>query len=122
MSKSPRQWRLDRGLTLFAAARLVGVAGRNPARTWQRWETGELEPPLNVVSTISEKSEGLVTLDSWRDVRSARFSAVCTPTLGETAGRESAASADPNPESLESPQPVHGLGDRIVVPVSDGPA
>lgn len=62
---SPAAWRKTRELTLEAAARLVGIRGKNPARTWQRWETGEREPPLRVVQAVAFMSEGAVTPASW---------------------------------------------------------
>jgi hypothetical protein len=51
-------WRVAAGLSLARAARVAGVAGKNPARTWHRWETGEREPPVSVIAAVEELSNG----------------------------------------------------------------
>lgn len=66
---SPKRWRQSKNLSLAAAARLVGVAGKNPASTWQRWENGANCPPLDVVEKIEVISDGVVTVRSWLSVR-----------------------------------------------------
>lgn len=68
---SPKQWRLDRGWSQAKAATSLGYGGKNPARVWHRWETGEGEPPLSVVVRIEIMSDGQVTAASWLAVRQA---------------------------------------------------
>src|SRR5258707_219663 len=51
---TPKRWRLANRLSMAATAATVGVRGKNPARTWQRWENGECTPPLQVVVNIEE--------------------------------------------------------------------
>ncbi len=62
---TPRQWRLNAKLSLCAAAGLVGVTGRNPARTWQRWERGDTNPPVKIVAKVEELSQGRVKAADW---------------------------------------------------------
>jgi len=62
---SPRQWRTATKLTLEEAAAAVGIRGKNPARTWQRWEVGDRAPPHLVVATVAKLSEGRVTIANW---------------------------------------------------------
>lgn len=119
MQITPRSWRIDQKLTLERAALLVGVRGKNPARTWQRWETGELEPPLDIVSAVSRVSGGTVNLESWRAVRQARLNAPSTPSPDSTAVHGDAASANPIPETVSPPPPDHVTGDREVAPAGD---
>lgn len=85
MQTSPRTWRVNANLSMAKAAKIGGVVGKNPARTWQRWETGELEPPLHVVSTIAIESGGAVTLQSWIDLRHSRFSAASASSFKDRA-------------------------------------
>jgi len=65
----PSQWRAQSKLTMAAAAELVGIRGKNPARTWQRWEAGEREPPVAVMLKIEGLSDRQVDLSSWVAVR-----------------------------------------------------
>ena len=63
---------------------MVGVkGGANPARTWNRWENGEREPPMAVVAEIERVSAGAVTAGSWAAVR-AQFLAAA-PVTSEAA-------------------------------------
>lgn len=68
---SPLVWRHGEKLSQEAAARRVGISGKNPARTWQRWESGQLEPPLAVVITVEQISAGAVTAQAWAVARRA---------------------------------------------------
>ncbi|WP_322884028.1 hypothetical protein U8C35_17355 [Sinorhizobium medicae] len=52
-------------------ASMLGIAGKNPSRTWQRYETGEREPPVSVIAKLEMISEGAVTSSSWMQVRQA---------------------------------------------------
>lgn len=69
----PKRWRLSRGLTLAKAAAFADYHKSNPARAWQRWETGEREPPLSVVHYILERTlgetEGAVFPIDWLEAR-----------------------------------------------------
>lgn len=62
---SPEEWRRECGLSQEALARLLGISGKNPARTWQRWEIGDREPPLTVVEKIEALSDGRVNTAAW---------------------------------------------------------
>ncbi|WP_420908396.1 helix-turn-helix domain-containing protein [Aureimonas altamirensis] len=62
---SPKQWRKTLKLTQADAARLAGVSGSNPSRTWQRWETGSRRPPFQVVALVQKLSGGSVCAASW---------------------------------------------------------
>lgn len=66
---SPRQWRQRQKLTLAAVAALVGVNGKNPARTWHRWERGEGRPSACVIAKIEAISKGVVSVKSWAAVQ-----------------------------------------------------
>lgn len=67
---TPLAWRLSIDISQAEAATRVGVKGRNPARTWQRWERGEATPPIHVVVAVEVLSFGQVTAASWMKVRS----------------------------------------------------
>lgn len=71
MTISPKEWRTGRGWSQAKAAAALGYGGRNPARVWHRWETGEGEPPLSVVVRVEILSDGQVTAASWFAVRQA---------------------------------------------------
>jgi transcriptional regulator with XRE-family HTH domain len=64
----PIDWRKQAGLSQESAAKLVGVSGKNPARTWQRWEIGEREPPVSVIAKIETLSDGNVSARDWLEV------------------------------------------------------
>ena len=65
----PADWRRQRGLTKAGAARLLGVTDKNPTARWKKWETGEREPPLRVISELERISNGAVSTASWIAVR-----------------------------------------------------
>lgn len=62
---SPRAWRTDASLSMTTVAEMLGLAGKNPARTYQRWEKGALTPPLWVIQKVEKFSGGRVTVASW---------------------------------------------------------
>lgn len=62
---SPEEWRAGRRLSQDALAKLLGIAGKNPARTWQRWESGIRQPPLSIIVKVEALSDGKVTAASW---------------------------------------------------------
>ncbi|TXM71468.1 helix-turn-helix transcriptional regulator [Methylobacterium sp. WL69] len=62
---TPRAWRLSNGLSQSEIARRLGITGKNPARTWQRWETGKARPPINVVVAVEQMSAQQVDARSW---------------------------------------------------------
>lgn len=66
---SPEEWRRGRKLSQEALAKLLGLSGKNPARTWQRWERGDRQPPLSIIAKVETLSDGKVTTRSWIDVR-----------------------------------------------------
>lgn len=67
----PAQWRALQKLSQDSVAKSLGIAGKNPARTWHRWESGERQPPLTIVLRIEAMSNGLVTTASWVAARNA---------------------------------------------------
>lgn len=70
----PKQWRNSRRLSQAKVAMSLGYGGKNPARVWHRWETGEGEPPVSVIVRIEIMSDGQVTAASWLAVRQAYLS------------------------------------------------
>ncbi|MDE4602484.1 hypothetical protein [Sinorhizobium meliloti] len=52
-------------------AMMLGIEGKNPSRTWQRYETGASEPPLSIVAKLELISDGAVSTSSWMHVRQA---------------------------------------------------
>ncbi|MCZ7494115.1 hypothetical protein O8B39_06370 [Agrobacterium rhizogenes] len=56
---------------MVGIAMMLGIGGKNPSRTWQRYETGATEPPLSVVAKLEIISEGAVTTSAWMHVRQA---------------------------------------------------
>jgi transcriptional regulator with XRE-family HTH domain len=67
----PKHWRLNGHLSMAAMAAAAGVRGKNPSRTWQRWETGERAPPLRVIVEIERISDGVINAGAWNTVRQA---------------------------------------------------
>jgi transcriptional regulator with XRE-family HTH domain len=76
---SPSQWRKDRRLSQRDAAILAGITGKNPARTWNRWELGERQPPMRVVAKIEDESDGRVSARAWADLREAFMTRLTSP-------------------------------------------
>ena len=52
-------------------AMMLGIEGKNPSRSWQRYETGATCPPITVVAKMEMISEGQVTSASWVAIRQA---------------------------------------------------
>ncbi|WP_061930186.1 helix-turn-helix transcriptional regulator [Aureimonas sp. AU22] len=69
---TPRQWRTAIKLTLEEAAAAVGISGKNPARTWQRWEVGERAPPATVVARVEKLSDSRVKASDWPSIVDGR--------------------------------------------------
>lgn len=65
---SPAAWRKQQNLSLARLARRLGIPGRNPARTLQRWENGERQPPLSIIAEYQRISGNKVTLKSWTSI------------------------------------------------------
>src|SRR3569833_1561666 len=61
----PSEWRLRTGLSLAAMARALAIPGKNPTRTYQRYETGERQPPLRLIEQVRLMSRDAVTNTSW---------------------------------------------------------
>lgn len=72
----PKAWREAQGLTQAAVASLAGIGGRNPSRTYQRYEIGAQQAPAEVVASVEQQSRGTVTAASWHAVRLAWLSTV----------------------------------------------
>ena len=117
---SPSVWRKSQKLSLAKAAALVGVTGRNPARAWQRWETGKREPPLSVVLKTELATGGVVTAEAWNATRQAFLNAGRNRDDGGKAVHTAGPSPGPNPEIVESPLPVRGSADPAATPAPTG--
>jgi transcriptional regulator with XRE-family HTH domain len=65
LTMTPRAFREKKGLNLLQMAERLGVAGENPSRTYQRWETGERPVPLPVVAAFEKMSAGRVRASDW---------------------------------------------------------
>lgn len=67
----PKAWRVGAGKGLTEIARAVGLGGKNPARTYDRYEKGEQECPAEVVEAVRQMSGGIVGAESWLRARMA---------------------------------------------------
>lgn len=65
----PRSWREQAGKTLAEVAQAIGISGKNPARTYARYETGASRCPETVIAAIERLSGGAVTPTSWLRLR-----------------------------------------------------
>lgn len=100
---TPRSWRKSQGLSLAAAAAICGVSGKNPARTWQRWETGEREPSIKAIAAVEQASCGQVKVCSWNVIRQIFLNEQKTASPDSTAGHAVGSSQHPTPETEQSP-------------------
>ena len=64
-----RSYRQSRDLTLAQAAAELGMDGKNPARTLQRIELGEVRWDAEIVERIVAWSNGSVTLEDLHRAR-----------------------------------------------------
>lgn len=64
-------WRKAHGKTLADMALAVGIAGANPARSLQRYESGERVMPALFVDAVVFQTAGEVTVSDIHDVRLA---------------------------------------------------
>jgi predicted transcriptional regulator len=71
MIREPKVWREEAGHSLATVARACGIEGKNPAKTYSRYETGECPAPAGVVEAVREMSRGRVTAESFHHVRLA---------------------------------------------------
>lgn len=71
MIRNPKAWREDAGLTLAAVAAEAGIAGINPSRTFNRYESGERPCPAEVIAAVQRLSGGKIKAQHWQDVRVA---------------------------------------------------
>ncbi|MCK1282250.1 helix-turn-helix transcriptional regulator [Bradyrhizobium sp. 61] len=100
---TPRSWRKAQGLSLGAAAALCGVSGKNPARTWQRWETGEREPSIKAVAAVEKASRGEIKAGTWNVIRQSFLSEQKTSSLDSTTAHDVESSQRPTPDTELSP-------------------
>jgi len=66
-SMTLEQFRRDKNLTLDGLAELLGIQGRNRARTAQRYTRHERIPPWPMMRLIEEKTDGSVTRADFPD-------------------------------------------------------
>jgi transcriptional regulator with XRE-family HTH domain len=69
MILDPKAWRLQAGLTLASVARAAGIEGRNPAKTYSRYEQGESACPAEIVERLRALSQGQLGAESFHAVR-----------------------------------------------------
>jgi transcriptional regulator with XRE-family HTH domain len=91
---TPAEWRKDAGLSQAAIAAQVGLTGKNPSRTWQKWESGQTEPPLAVMLKFQQISGGEVTLEGWAKVRREHLASVAKGRPRRSRGRPRMVSAE----------------------------
>lgn len=65
----PRTWRISQGLTQRELAQRAGINGRNPSRTYDRYERGISDCPAAVVEAVRIASAGVVGAEAWHAVR-----------------------------------------------------
>lgn len=71
MIRQPKTWRLKAGFSLALVAIEAGIGGRNPSRTYDRYERGINVCPAAVIETVRRLSKGAVTAEAWQRVRLA---------------------------------------------------
>lgn len=71
MGMRPKTWREQAGLTLRDLAGKAGIQGTNPARTYDRYESGEQQCPAEVVEAVLYLSANVVAPADWHAVRIA---------------------------------------------------
>lgn len=64
-----KEWRLTRNMTLAEAAATLGMPGKNPSRTYQRYESGEKRPDAPLVEAIIAMTGGAVTVEDMHRAR-----------------------------------------------------
>lgn len=69
MIRDPKAWRTEAGLSLAHVAEACGIAGKNPSKTYSRYETGENKCPTEVIEAVRKLSSEAVGPDSWHQVR-----------------------------------------------------
>ncbi len=70
-----RAWRKAHSRTLADVARVLGITGKNPSRTVQRYETGAARIDLGTAAAITVMSGGAVTFEDLCRVRREHLSA-----------------------------------------------
>lgn len=65
----PKAWRLQAGMTLATVARAAGIEGRNPAKTYSRYEQGESACPAEIVERLRTLSQGQLGAESFHAAR-----------------------------------------------------
>ena len=69
----PIEWRTKAGLSQEHVAKCLGLTGKNPARTWSRYERGERQPRADVIAAVEKMSRGKVSASSWAQARQAHL-------------------------------------------------
>lgn len=78
MIRNPRYWREKAGFSLADVASKAGIIGRNPSRTYARYETGENQCPVPVIESVRRLSGGRVTAESWCAARAEYLKTIPT--------------------------------------------
>lgn len=66
---TPLEWRRLRGCTKEFVAARTPIAGKNPSRTYDRYERGENPCPADVIEAVRQLSGGAVGAEGWQKVR-----------------------------------------------------
>lgn len=83
----PIEWRTMAGLSQEHVAKIVGLTGLNPARTWSRYERGERQPRPHIIAAVEKLSRGKVKASSWADARAVHVKQSVSPHLPAGARR-----------------------------------
>jgi transcriptional regulator with XRE-family HTH domain len=73
MIRDPKSWRTEAGMSLAAVAAGCGIGGKNPSKTYSRYETGESPAPADVVEAVRKISRGKITVESFHAARLAHL-------------------------------------------------
>lgn len=102
---SPQEWRQSRQMSLGGAASFFGVTGKNPARTWQRWETGARVPPIEAIVRVEKLSGQEIKAADWYAVRQRFLNAACSAARDSRADRDAGLDQHPTPDTARSLEP-----------------
>jgi transcriptional regulator with XRE-family HTH domain len=69
MIRLPKTWREQAGLSCADVARRCGIAGKNPTKTYSRYETGESPAPALVIEAVRKLSAGKVDAETFQRAR-----------------------------------------------------
>lgn len=65
----PRAWRACKKYSLADMAKAAGIQGKNPLRTYSRYESGQHPCPSQVIENIRKFSNGEIGAEAWQKAR-----------------------------------------------------